>query len=127
MRGRPVGEQLEKVRSVSCARSGLKIVHDGAPKEGEVNRLHHVYLSPVDSYIQHMTARIDELCKKIRINENPTDAIELTMVAGLLVDRMTNKQLIEEGGYRRTRDGVAFDSQVVHSTKEQVPYKGKDE
>jgi hypothetical protein len=127
VRGRPVGEQLEKVRTVCCCRNGLKLVHDETPDEAEIDRIHEIYLSESDSFVNRMTKRISELTELLKIDENPADAIELCMVAGLLADRMTNRQLLESKGFTRTRKGVAFGNYFLHSDVVVTPYHGKDQ
>lgn len=131
MRGRAPGEQLDIIRSVCCARNGLNLVMDGKISREEAASIHQAYSTSIDTFVEDMTGRISTLSASITENENPADAIELAMVAGLLVDRLTNRALMTtkppkdetHGTMDRQRHGIVVTSSECEET---IPYTGKE-
>lgn len=128
MRGREPGVQLEKVRAIKCARQGLSLVSDGSPSEGETERLLSLYKASPEKFVTSMAEHIKSLCDEVIETGDPASAVEITMVAGLLTDRMTTKALFAlpmndaSQMAERARNGIV----LSNGEKEFIPYSRKE-
>jgi hypothetical protein len=124
MRGKPAGQELEKVRGTSCTMNGLKLSADGMTTDENVGLLHELYQSDPDQFVKDSVREIAKLNLDLLVDENPADAIRLCLVSAFLVDRMTSRELMncDNPEARRTGSGIM----VYNGTEQEtLPYEGK--
>jgi hypothetical protein len=117
--------KLDKVRAARCSFDGLSILKK--IPDDTVDVLYTAYMSEPHQFTNNIAQLMQSLLAELSRTKDPKTAIKIAFLSGLLVDRMTNKELIEANGvettveYKRTSEGLqAFNKKTLQSKV--IPY-----